>query len=208
MAAMKVPAEEGACKNAKKFLKPLVEKRRRDRINQSLERLRILLLENLPNEKLRNPKVEKAEILESTVQFLIAQRPSADPWRDHQAGYRGCLQRAVHFIQANPDIPLERRAVLMGSFSSCLSLCQPSPCLMVAEGRPGLKPTPEVGIKAPALAQSPPAASPSQTQEQTPSPDPLAQLSLPRQRSLQDTTVSTSKTAESREGSLVWRPWF
>uniref|UniRef100_A0A8C2EPS7 Hairy-related 5 n=1 Tax=Cyprinus carpio TaxID=7962 RepID=A0A8C2EPS7_CYPCA len=53
--------------------KPLMEKRRRDRINQSLETLRMLLLENTHNEKLKNPKVEKAEILESVVHFLRAE---------------------------------------------------------------------------------------------------------------------------------------
>ncbi|XP_069042871.1 transcription factor HES-7-like [Lepisosteus oculatus] len=56
--------------DAKKVPKPLLEKRRRERINQSLETLRVLLLENTKNEKLRNPKVEKAEILESAVHFL------------------------------------------------------------------------------------------------------------------------------------------
>uniref|UniRef100_A0A2K5Z402 BHLH domain-containing protein n=1 Tax=Mandrillus leucophaeus TaxID=9568 RepID=A0A2K5Z402_MANLE len=46
------------------MLKPLVEKRRRDRINRSLEELRLLLL------NLRNPKLEKAEILEFAVGYL------------------------------------------------------------------------------------------------------------------------------------------
>ncbi|TMS17081.1 Transcription factor HES-7.1-A [Larimichthys crocea] len=50
--------------------KPLMEKRRRERINHSLETLRLLMLDNTHNEKLNNPKVEKAEILESVVDFL------------------------------------------------------------------------------------------------------------------------------------------
>lgn len=83
-----------------------MEKRRRDRINHSLETLRLLLVENTCNEvrscqmpesglspsyvkclwqtfnllfffkKLKNPKVEKAEILESVVNFLKAEQRS------------------------------------------------------------------------------------------------------------------------------------
>ncbi|XP_018584443.2 hairy-related 5 [Scleropages formosus] len=58
--------------------KPEMEKRRRDRINHSLETLRLLLLENTNDEKLRNPKVEKAEILESVVEFLKAEQEGAE----------------------------------------------------------------------------------------------------------------------------------
>ncbi|XP_048885218.1 hairy-related 5 [Brienomyrus brachyistius] len=47
-----------------------MEKRRRDRINNSLETLRLLLLKSTRDEKLQNPKVGKAEILESVVHFL------------------------------------------------------------------------------------------------------------------------------------------
>ncbi|XP_063045657.1 transcription factor HES-7.1-like [Engraulis encrasicolus] len=58
-------------KKFRRIAKPVMEKRRRDRINHSLETLRILLSGN--NEKLRSPKVEKAEILDSVVNFLRAE---------------------------------------------------------------------------------------------------------------------------------------
>ncbi|CAJ0965708.1 unnamed protein product [Ranitomeya imitator] len=57
-------------KEDKKLMKPVIEKRRRDRINQSLENLRTLLLEATQDESLKNPKAEKADILKKTVQFL------------------------------------------------------------------------------------------------------------------------------------------
>nr|XP_055033646.1 hairy-related 5 [Misgurnus anguillicaudatus] len=102
-----------------------MEKRRRDRINQSLETLRLLLLENTHNEKLKNPKVEKAEILESVVNFLRAeQRSDTDSYpitrgkrgraedyddddddvsspckrQSYRDGMRTCLLRVSHFI--------------------------------------------------------------------------------------------------------------
>ncbi|KAJ8255042.1 hypothetical protein GJAV_G00200300 [Gymnothorax javanicus] len=103
--------------------KPLMEKRRRDRINSSLETLRLLLLENTHNEKLRNPKVEKAEILESAVDFLKAEQEGGhEPWpmigdgrprgedeevkspskphHSYHEGMRTCLLRVGHFIAA------------------------------------------------------------------------------------------------------------
>ncbi|NXV95000.1 HE71A factor, partial [Calonectris borealis] len=90
------------------LLKPLMEKRRRDRMNRSLDRLRLLLLAATRDERLRNPKVEKAEILQKTVQFLRAQ-PLSEPsgteelfLRRYRSGYRECLARAACFLQAIP----------------------------------------------------------------------------------------------------------
>ncbi|XP_057205086.1 hairy-related 5 [Triplophysa rosa] len=109
-------------KDSTRVPKPLMEKRRRDRINQSLETLRLLLLENTHNEKLKNPKVEKAEILESVVNFLKAEQKSetdsyqitrgkrgrtedydgdlGSPCKRHsyRDGMRTCLLRVSHFI--------------------------------------------------------------------------------------------------------------
>nr|AAI15168.1 Her5 protein [Danio rerio]AAI29316.1 Her5 protein [Danio rerio] len=109
-------------KDMRRVPKPLMEKRRRDRINQSLETLRMLLLENTNNEKLKNPKVEKAEILESVVHFLRAEQASeTDPFQitrvkrarteesdedvespckrqSYHDGMRTCLLRVSNFI--------------------------------------------------------------------------------------------------------------
>ncbi|XP_062380303.1 hairy-related 5 [Sardina pilchardus] len=64
----------GPAKKFRRMAKPVMEKRRRDRMNHSLETLRLLLSENTDNEKLRSPKVEKAEILESVVNFFRAEQ--------------------------------------------------------------------------------------------------------------------------------------
>ncbi|XP_066841333.1 transcription factor HES-1-like [Anser cygnoides] len=91
---------------ARKLPKPQVEQRRRARLNHSLERLRLLLLAATRDQRLRNPKAEKAEILQKTVQFLRAQ-PQADSLgteelflRHYRSGYRECLARAARFLQA------------------------------------------------------------------------------------------------------------
>uniref|UniRef100_A0A8C5MKQ1 Transcription factor HES-5 n=1 Tax=Leptobrachium leishanense TaxID=445787 RepID=A0A8C5MKQ1_9ANUR len=50
-------------------LKPVIEKMRRDRINSSIEQLRMLLEEEFQKQQLPS-KPEKADILEMTVTFL------------------------------------------------------------------------------------------------------------------------------------------
>ncbi|XP_042348746.1 transcription factor HES-7-like [Plectropomus leopardus] len=57
-------------KTRKRVLKPVVEKKRRDRINQSLAELRSLLLNYTSDPRLQNPKIEKAEILDLAVEYL------------------------------------------------------------------------------------------------------------------------------------------
>ncbi|XP_024139986.1 hairy-related 11 [Oryzias melastigma] len=57
-------------RSRKRILKPVVEKKRRDRINQSLAELRSLLLNFTSDPRLQNPKLEKAEILDLAVEYL------------------------------------------------------------------------------------------------------------------------------------------
>ncbi|XP_068571621.1 transcription factor HES-7-like [Cebidichthys violaceus] len=57
-------------KSRKRVLKPVVEKKRRDRINQSLAELRSLLLSHTSDPRLQNPKIEKAEILDLAVEYV------------------------------------------------------------------------------------------------------------------------------------------
>ncbi|XP_026881037.2 hairy-related 1 [Electrophorus electricus] len=57
-------------RTSKRILKPVIEKKRRDRINQRLDELRTLLLDNTLDSRLQNPKLEKAEILELTVDYI------------------------------------------------------------------------------------------------------------------------------------------
>ncbi|XP_045426140.1 transcription factor HES-7 isoform X1 [Lemur catta] len=165
------------------MLKPLVEKRRRDRINRSLEELRLLLLERtrdqtpsgsqnaiffaIPGSNLRNPKLEKAEILEFAVGYLRdrsrVESPGVprSPAQDAEAlascylsGFRECLLRLAAFVH---DASPAARAQL---FSALHGYLRPKP-LRPEPGdprppvpRPPLDPAaPALG---PALHQRPP----------------------------------------------------
>ncbi|KAM4749215.1 transcription factor HES-7-like [Rhinophrynus dorsalis] len=97
---------------SRKVLKPVVEKQRRDRINRSLEEMRILLLKLTGNQKLRNPKMEKAEILEIAVIYIgnVTRTRTHDPQRwvspaekFYLSGFRDCLDRTEDFMNdVNP----------------------------------------------------------------------------------------------------------
>ncbi|XP_063786225.1 transcription factor HES-7-like [Pseudophryne corroboree] len=93
---------------SRKILKPVVEKQRRDRINRSLDEMRVLLLRLTGNQKLRNPKMEKAEILELAVIYIwnVTREKTHDPHRwvspaekFYLSGFRDCLDRTEDFIQ-------------------------------------------------------------------------------------------------------------
>ncbi|KAJ7996661.1 hypothetical protein DPEC_G00239350 [Dallia pectoralis] len=88
-----------------KLLKPLVEKRRRERINKSLENLRTLLLQNPQHQQVTQRRLEKSEILEHTVLFLKntcdSDRKTAEGRKQQspfQDGMSACLERGLHFL--------------------------------------------------------------------------------------------------------------
>ena len=58
------------CKNERAISKPLMEKRRRDRINKSLNELKAILIDALRRDQNSCSKLEKADILEMTVAYL------------------------------------------------------------------------------------------------------------------------------------------
>ncbi|KAJ8275464.1 hypothetical protein COCON_G00072160 [Conger conger] len=102
-------------KTSRKLLKPQVEKRRRERMNRSLESLRALLLQGSQHQALLSGRVEKAEVLEHSVLFLqsVGHRGAAEGrhQQDFQDGFSRCLQRAAHFLRDNRE----------GALSSALS---------------------------------------------------------------------------------------
>uniref|UniRef100_A0A8D2JAE2 Hes family bHLH transcription factor 2 n=1 Tax=Varanus komodoensis TaxID=61221 RepID=A0A8D2JAE2_VARKO len=74
--------ESGATRKAaelRKSLKPLMEKRRRARINDSLGQLKALILPLIGKDGSCCSKLEKADILEMTVQFLKELPPTCVP---------------------------------------------------------------------------------------------------------------------------------
>ncbi|XP_051493631.1 transcription factor HES-5-like [Apus apus] len=91
-------------KEKNKLRKPVVEKMRRDRINSSIEQLKLLLEKELQRHQ-PNSKLEKADILEVAVTYLKQQSQLQDQTFIHKSleqefnsGYLRCLKEALHFL--------------------------------------------------------------------------------------------------------------
>ncbi|CAB1353456.1 unnamed protein product [Coregonus sp. 'balchen'] len=85
-----------------KLRKPVVEKLRRDRINNSIEQLKSLLDPEILNQQ-PDSKLEKADILEMTI-CLMRQQQQNQPVSASSCsapvnqGYSRCVQEIVHFL--------------------------------------------------------------------------------------------------------------
>ncbi|XP_024149695.1 transcription factor HES-2 [Oryzias melastigma] len=84
----------------RKTMKPLMEKRRRARINDSLNHLKNLILPLTGKDKTRYSKLEKADILDMTVRFLRDIPPvnTKNPAHSYGEGYKACLQRVSSML--------------------------------------------------------------------------------------------------------------
>lgn len=83
--------------------KPLMEKRRRARINQSLAALKALILDSAKADNTKHSKLEKADILELTVRHFQRHR-SLDTQGVHQykAGFADCVREVQRYLET-PD---------------------------------------------------------------------------------------------------------
>ncbi|XP_018544358.1 hairy-related 3 [Lates calcarifer] len=86
-----------------KVSKPLMEKKRRARINKSLDQLKSLL-ESYYSSNIRKRKLEKADILELTVKHLRNLQKiqsctaTVSEFSDHQTGFRSCLANFNQYL--------------------------------------------------------------------------------------------------------------
>uniref|UniRef100_G3SY12 Hes family bHLH transcription factor 3 n=1 Tax=Loxodonta africana TaxID=9785 RepID=G3SY12_LOXAF len=92
-----------------KISKPLMEKKRRARINVSLEQLKSLL-EKHYSHQIRKRKLEKADILELSVKYMkslqssvqappVYTSPLRSPCLEYPSGFRGCLPGVSHLLR-------------------------------------------------------------------------------------------------------------
>ncbi|XP_052760736.1 uncharacterized protein LOC128203375 isoform X1 [Mya arenaria] len=102
----------------RKLNKPLIEKRRRARINECLSQLKEIVLEANKGEANKPSKLEKADILEMTVDFVKSRLVShsdlnarnatppstlSDGERKYLAGYSKCLEEVSTFLEQSTN---------------------------------------------------------------------------------------------------------
>ncbi|KAL6467488.1 hypothetical protein MHYP_G00231650 [Metynnis hypsauchen] len=122
--------EEASARGDRKTRKPLVEKKRRARINESLQELR-----NLITETELQAKMENAEVLELTVKrvenILQHQSHEADTM-SHEAserfaaGYIQCMHEVHTFVSTCPGIDATVAAELLNHLLECMPLHEES----------------------------------------------------------------------------------
>lgn len=106
----------------RKVMKPMLERKRRARINRCLDELKELMVTALQNEGENVSKLEKADILELTVRHLHGLKrqqqlviPQEQNYVDKfRAGFTQCAQEVTHFITAPSEIvdPIARKKLL------------------------------------------------------------------------------------------------
>ncbi|XP_060115459.1 transcription factor HES-5 [Heteronotia binoei] len=102
-----------ASKEKNRLRKPMVEKLRRDRINSSIEQLKLLLEKEFQKHQ-PNSKLEKADVLEMTVSYLKYSQTMAlsseNLTQDYSKGYSSCLKETLQFLavhSANTETQLK-----------------------------------------------------------------------------------------------------
>ena len=90
--------------------KPLIEKRRRERINKSLDQLRDLLLTNMTRTGVtQTSKLDKADILELTVSYVKhvhfeAAEVTMTTRRRYKSGYLSCAREALKCVDKSLNV--------------------------------------------------------------------------------------------------------
>lgn len=113
----------------RKTNKPIMEKKRRARINNCLNELKDLLIDGSDKDPSRHSKLEKADILELTVKHLqklqrqqLAAAIAADPAVLHRfkAGFSDCAVEVRRYLSRLASVPTGLRHRLGNHLTSCI----------------------------------------------------------------------------------------
>merc|ERR1711997_755016 len=111
----------------RKVMKPLLERKRRARINKCLDEIKDLMVYALQSEGESVNKLEKADVLELTVTHLRKlkrqQQLQANPALDmdrYRAGYTACASEVSRFMSSMPGVNITMGTHLMGHLGSSI----------------------------------------------------------------------------------------
>ncbi|KAG7308440.1 hypothetical protein JYU34_005646 [Plutella xylostella] len=114
----------------RKTNKPIMEKKRRARINNCLNELKDLLLDAMDKDPARHSKLEKADILELTVKHLqtlqrqqLAAAIASDPTVLHRfkSGFGDCAVEVKKYLSRLASVPTGLRHRLGNHLTSCIN---------------------------------------------------------------------------------------
>merc|ERR1711878_83108 len=119
----------------RKVMKPLLERKRRARINKCLDDLKDLMVTALQSEGESITKLEKADVLELTVKHLqklkrqnaLGLTPQATYAGRFKSGYAHCAQEVSKYMTGRPDVSVEVRPRLFSHLSNCMQALESMP---------------------------------------------------------------------------------
>merc|ERR1719192_3276654 len=99
----------------RKVMKPLLERKRRARINKCLDNLKDIMVNTLQSEGESITKLEKADVLELTVKHLrklkrqnaLGLTPQATYAGRFRSGYSHCAQEVSKYMTSSTDVSVE-----------------------------------------------------------------------------------------------------
>ncbi|XP_053508270.1 transcription cofactor HES-6-like [Ictalurus furcatus] len=211
-------SDEEDRKGDRKTRKPLVEKKRRARINESLQELRGLL-----SDTELHAKMENAEVLELTVkrvEGILRDRShesdsmSREASERFAAGYIQCMHEVHTFVSTCPGIDATVAAELLNHLLECMPLNEDLQDVILDLGSELLSPTgawPRVnspGARAPALSPN----SSTGGAEEDPNSDLEETFSEPAPGSAVEQEEEEQEEEEEHRSTApyctsMWRPW-
>ncbi|CAG9856497.1 unnamed protein product [Phyllotreta striolata] len=192
----------------RKVMKPMLERKRRARINRCLDELKELMVTALQSEGENVSKLEKADILELTVRHLHKLRrqqrlSSANPVIDadrFRAGYTHCANEVSRCLASIPGVDVQLGTKLMTHLGQRLNEMDKVSPLVIRVASPYTPPvSPRLDGEPPqtryAMPLTPASSSGSSGSSRcSPSPD----------QPMDCSTAGLLKVAKKEE---MWRPW-
>ncbi len=143
-------------------MKPLLERKRRARINKCLDELKDIMTVALQAQGENVSKLEKADILELTVRhlhklqashrLLLQPRSPLEEVQRFQAGYSSCAQEAASFLLSSPGVDVRVSQNLLSHLSSNMN----NPAALAAAAAAAASSTPLAPTSSAAGPLSPP----------------------------------------------------
>ncbi|XP_016421640.1 hairy-related 8a [Sinocyclocheilus rhinocerous] len=221
------PEKNFNAKEERKLRKPLIEKRRRERINSSLEQLKGIMVDAY---NLDQSKLEKADVLEITVQHMenlqrgsgssISPGTGFESRQRYSSGYIQCMHEVHNLLLSCPGMDKTLGARLLNHLLKSLPHISTEAGGTSSVGTPGplpLSPT-QSPLNLPSLHPHPlhlhtpptpsPPSSPTHSPRVPPNRErPREQSSPPRSPSPQSPARSALPPFFPGADPSMWRPW-
>ena len=193
-------------------MKPLLERKRRARINKCLDDLKDLMVSALQSEGESITKLEKADVLELTVRHLqklkrqnaLGLTPQATYAGRFKSGYAHCAQDVSKFISTRSDVEVEVKSKLFAHLSNCMTALDSMPPSVLSMA------VPSSTVSVPSSTESPTLSSPCATSLRYPeeqlAPLDLIKVSHNKENQAQDLSLKKQRLPLTNVNDK-WRPW-